>query len=147
MSEKITVLLIDDHELIRNGLGAVLDLEDDLDVVATAGSVSEGIERWRQYQPDVVITDLQMQDGTGLDVVRTIRKESDKVGLIVLTMHSGDEQIFAAMQAGASGFVGKDAPSTEVIKTARHAAVSPKAFVCAGLVGAMMRRSRLNRPL
>lgn len=140
MSEKITVLLIDDHELIRNGLGAVLDLEEDLDVVATAGSVSEGIERWRQYQPDVVITDLQMQDGTGLDVVRTIRKESDKVGLIVLTMHSGDEQIFAAMQAGASGFVGKDAPSTEVIKTARHAAVSPKAFVCAGLVGAMMRR-------
>ncbi|WP_182375864.1 response regulator transcription factor [Nocardioides sp. WS12] len=140
MSEKITVLLIDDHELIRNGLGAVLDLEEDLDVVATAGSVIEGIERWRQYQPDVVITDLQMQDGTGLDVVRTIRKESDKVGLIVLTMHSGDEQIFAAMQAGASGFVGKDAPSTEVIKTARHAAVSPKAFVCAGLVGAMMRR-------
>lgn len=140
MSEKITVLLIDDHELIRNGLGAVLDLEDDLDVVATAGSVAEGIERYRQYQPDVVITDLQMQDGTGLDVVRTIRKESDKVGLIVLTMHSGDEQIFAAMQAGASGFVGKDAPSTEVIKTARHAAVSPKAFVCAGLVGAMMRR-------
>lgn len=140
MSDKITVLLIDDHELIRNGLGAVLDLEEDIDVVATAGSVSEGIERWRQHHPDVVITDLQMQDGTGLDVVRTIRKESDKVGLIVLTMHSGDEQIFAAMQAGASGFVGKDAPSTEVIKTARHAAVSPKAFVCAGLVGAMMRR-------
>ncbi|MFC7502021.1 response regulator [Nocardioides sp. CPCC 206347] len=140
MSDKITVLLIDDHELIRNGLGAVLDLEEDLDVVATAGSVAEGIERWRQFQPDVVITDLQMQDGTGLDVVRTIRKESDTVGLIVLTMHSGDEQIFAAMQAGASGFVGKDAPSTEVIKTARHAAVSPKAFVCAGLVGAMMRR-------
>jgi DNA-binding NarL/FixJ family response regulator len=55
-------------------------------------------------------------------------------------MHSGDDQIFAAMQAGASGFVGKDAPATEVIKTARHAAVSPKAFVCAGLVGAMMRR-------
>ncbi len=140
MSDKITVLLIDDHELIRNGLGAVLDLEEDLDVVATAGSVAEGIERWRQFRPDVVITDLQMQDGTGLDVVRTIRKESDTVGLIVLTMHSGDEQIFAAMQAGASGFVGKDAPSTEVIKTARHAAVSPKAFVCAGLVGAMMRR-------
>lgn len=140
MSDKITVLLIDDHELIRNGLGAVLDLEPDLDVVATAGSVAEGIERYRQFTPDVVITDLQMQDGTGLDVVRTLRKESDTVGLIVLTMHSGDEQIFAAMQAGASGFVGKDAPSTEVIKTARHAAVSPRAFVCAGLVGAMMRR-------
>ncbi len=140
MSDHITVLLIDDHELIRNGLGAVLDLEPDLEVVATAGSVAEGIQRYREVAPDVVITDLQMQDGTGLDVVRTLRKESDQVGLIVLTMHSGDEQIFAAMQAGASGFVGKDAPSTEVIKAARHASVSPKAFVCAGLVGAMMRR-------
>lgn len=140
MSDRITVLLVDDHELIRNGLGAVLDLEPDLDVIATAGSVSEGIERYHEVSPDVVITDLQMQDGTGLDVVRTLRKESDKVGLVVLTMHSGDEQIFAAMQAGASGFVGKDAPSSEVIRAARHAAVSPKAFVCAGLVGAMMRR-------
>ena len=140
MSDKVTVLLVDDHELIRNGLGAVLDLEPDLEVVATAGSVAEGIQRSAEFRPDVVITDLQMQDGTGLDVVRTLRKQSDKVGLIVLTMHSGDEQIFAAMQAGASGFVGKDAPSTEVIKAARHAAVSPKAFVCAGLVGAMMRR-------
>ncbi|KRC56748.1 MULTISPECIES: response regulator [unclassified Nocardioides] len=140
MSDKVTVLLVDDHELIRNGLGAVLDLEPDLEVVATAGSVAEGIQRYAEFRPDVVITDLQMQDGTGLDVVRTLRKQSDKVGLIVLTMHSGDEQIFAAMQAGASGFVGKDAPSTEVIKAARHAAVSPKAFVCAGLVGAMMRR-------
>ncbi len=140
MSDNITVLLIDDHELIRNGLGAVLDLEPDLQVIATAGSVAEGIKRYHEVLPDVVVTDLQMQDGTGLDVVRTLRKESDKVGLVVLTMHSGDEQIFAAMQAGASGFVGKDAPSTEVIKAARHAAVSPKAFVCAGLVGAMMRR-------
>lgn len=140
MSDQISVLLIDDHELIRNGLGAVLDLEPDLRVIATAGSVAEGIQRYHEAMPDVVVTDLQMQDGTGLDVVRTLRKESDKVGLIVLTMHSGDEQIFAAMQAGASGFVGKDAPSTEVIKAARHAAVSPKAFVCAGLVGAMMRR-------
>ncbi|TQK70616.1 LuxR family two component transcriptional regulator [Nocardioides sp. SLBN-35] len=140
MSDMTTVLLIDDHELIRDGLGAVIDLEPDLSVVATAGSVMEGIQRAREVRPDVVITDLQMQDGTGLDVVRTLRKENDQVGLIVLTMHSGDEQIFAAMQAGASGFVGKDAPSTEVIKAARHAAVSPKAFVCAGLVGAMMRR-------
>lgn len=139
-NEPIAVLLIDDHELIRNGLGAVIDMEPDMDVVATASTVSEGVNAAMQVQPDVVITDLQMQDGTGLDVVRTLRKQSDAVGLVVLTMHSGDEQIFAAMQAGASGFVGKDAPATEVIKAARHAAVSPKAFVCAGLVGAMMRR-------
>ena len=136
----ITILLVDDHELIRSGLGAVLDLEDDMDVVGTAATVSEAVSRYTELQPDVVIADLQLQDGTGLDIVRTVRKQSDQVGLIVLTMHSGDEQIFAAMQAGASGFVGKDAPATEVIKAARHAAVSPKAFVCAGLVGAMIRR-------
>ncbi len=139
-SDNITILLVDDHELIRNGLGAVLDLEPDMSVVGTAGSVAEAITAYDSLQPMVVVADLQLQDGTGLDIVRTIRKKSDSTGLIVLTMHSGDDQIFAAMQAGASGFVGKDAPATEVIKAARHASVSPKAFVCAGLVGAMMRR-------
>jgi DNA-binding NarL/FixJ family response regulator len=140
MSDNITILLVDDHELIRSGLGAVLDLEDDMSVVGTAGSVAEAITAYERMQPMVVVADLQLGDGTGLDIVRTVRKKSDTTGLIVLTMHSGDDQIFAAMQAGASGFVGKDAPATEVIKAARHAAVSPKAFVCAGLVGAMMRR-------
>jgi DNA-binding NarL/FixJ family response regulator len=138
---KISVLLIDDHELIRDGLGTVIDMEPDMDVVGTAATVAEGLAAYDRLRPDVVVTDLQLQDGTGLDVVRTLRKQSNDVGLVVLTMHSGDEQIFAAMQAGASGFVGKDAPSTEVIKAARHSSVSPKSFVCAGLVGAMMRRA------
>ncbi|WP_370249973.1 response regulator [Nocardioides sp.] len=137
----LRILLVDDHELIRSGLSAVLDLEDDMDVVGTAGSVAEALARFAELRPDVVIADLQLQDGTGLDIVRTLRKGNDTVGLIVLTMHSGDDQIFAAMQAGASGFVGKDAPSSEVVKAARHAAVSPRAFVCAGLAGAMMRRA------
>jgi len=142
MSDRpIRLLLVDDHDLIRSGLGAVIDLEDDMDVVGTAGSVAEAVAQYEALSPDVVIADLQLQDGTGLDIVRTIRKSSNDTGLIVLTMHSGDDQIFAAMQAGASGFVGKDAPSSEVVKAARHAFVSPRAFVCAGLVGAMMRRA------
>jgi len=118
----------------------VFELEDDMTVIAQAGSVLEALAKYDELHPDVVVADLQLQDGTGLDIVRSIRKVSNTTGLVVLTMHSGDDQIFAAMQAGASGFVGKDAPATEVIKAARHAAVSPKAFVCAGLVGAMMRR-------
>jgi DNA-binding NarL/FixJ family response regulator len=136
----IRLLLVDDHELIREGLGSVIDLEADMDVVATAGTVGEALSVYEELKPDVVVADLQLPDGTGLDIVRTIRKASQTTGLIVLTMHSGDDQIFAAMQAGASGFVGKDAPSSEVVKAARHAAVSPRAFVCAGLAGAMMRR-------
>lgn len=139
--QPIRILLVDDHELIRSGLGAVIDLEDDMDVVGTAGSVTEAVAAYESLSPDVVVADLQLQDGTGLDIVRTIRKTSNETGVIILTMHSGDDQIFAAMQAGASGFVGKDAPSSEVIKAARHASVSPRAFVCAGLVGAMMRRA------
>jgi DNA-binding NarL/FixJ family response regulator len=134
------ILLIDDHELIRSGLGAVMDLAEDLDVVGTAGTVAEGLAAYDDLSPDVIVVDLQLQDGTGLDVVRSVRGRDATTGVIVLTMHSGDDQIFAAMHAGASGFVGKDAPATEVIKAARHAAVAPAAFVCAGLAGAMMRR-------
>jgi DNA-binding NarL/FixJ family response regulator len=110
-----TVLLVDDHELIRSGLAGVFELEDDMTIVAQAGSVVEALKKYDELRPDVVVADLQLQDG--------------------------DDQIFAAMQAGASGFVGKDAPSGEVIRAARHAAVSPRSFVCTGLVGAMMRRS------
>jgi len=141
MSEPISVLLVDDHELVRGGLASVFDLEDDMTVVDQAGSVLEALAKYDEQHPDVVVADLQLQDGTGLDIVRSIRKVSNTTGLVVLTMHSGDDQIFAAMQAGASGFVGKDAPSSEVVRAARHAAVSPRSFVCTGLVGAMMRRS------
>ena len=135
-----SVLLVDDHELIREGLAGVIDLEEDLDVVAQAGNVADALALYARLAPDVVIADLQLQDGTGLDILRAIRKQSNTTGVVVLTMHSGDDQIFAAMEAGASGFVGKDAPSQEVVRAARHAAVSPRSFVCSGLVGAMMRR-------
>ncbi len=141
MSENISVLLVDDHELIRSGLSGVFNLEEDMAIVGTAATVAEALEKYDELRPSVVVADLQLQDGTGLDIVRAIRKHSNQVGLIVLTMHSGDDQIFAAMQAGASGFVGKDAPSGEVVRAARHAAISPRSFVCTGLVGAMMRRS------
>ena len=139
--EPIRILLIDDHELIRSGLGAVIDLEPDLSVVGTAGSVAEALDQYAALRPNVVVADLQLPDGTGLDIVRAIRNQNDTTGLVVLTMHSGDEQIFAAMQAGASGFVGKDSPATEVVKAARHAAMSPRSFICAGLTQAMMRRT------
>jgi DNA-binding NarL/FixJ family response regulator len=136
-----TVLLVDDHDLIRDGLEGVFSFEPTMKVVASARSVAEALQLYEEHTPDVVVTDLQLPDGTGLDVIRSVRRGSDRVGLVVLTMHAGDEQIFASMEAGASAFVGKDAPSTEVVNAARHAAVSPRAFLCAGLVQAMMRRT------
>jgi DNA-binding NarL/FixJ family response regulator len=136
-----TVLLVDDHELIRQGLARAFEREDDMSVVGQAGTVSDGVSSWAELQPDVVVTDLQLPDGHGLDVVRAIREKSESTGVVVLTMHAGDDQIFAAMEAGASAFVGKDRKASEVVSAAKHAAVAPRTFLCAGLSAAMMRRA------
>ncbi|RYB95514.1 response regulator transcription factor [Nocardioides oleivorans] len=136
-----TVMLVDDHELIRQGLARAFERDEDMHVVGQAGSVNEGLRVFGELTPDVVVTDLQLPDGHGLEIVRAIREGNDAVGLVVLTMHAGDEQIFAAMEAGASAFVGKDSKSSEVVSAAKHAAVAPRTFLCAGLSAAMMRRA------
>ncbi len=137
----ISVLVVDDHELIRQGLVGAFGREPGMTVVDEAATVTEALKAYETHGPAVVVTDLQLPDGTGLDIIRAIRRNNQQAGLVVVTMHSGDDQIFAAMEAGASAFVGKDAPSAEVVKAAKHAVVSPRSFLCAGLVGAMMRRA------
>jgi DNA-binding NarL/FixJ family response regulator len=139
-SGPLRVLIVDDHELVREGLVGAFAREEATEVVGSVASVTEAMTVFTEDRPDVIVTDLQLQDGTGLDIIRQVRQRDEKVGLVVVTMHSGDDQIFAAMEAGASAFVGKDAPSTEVVRAARHAAVSPRSFMCTGLAGAMMRR-------
>jgi len=141
-----TVLLIDDHELIRQGLAGAFAQADGFDVAGQAGSVEDGLALAREVTPDVVVTDVRLPDGSGLDVVRALRKESKAVGLVVLTMYAGDEQLFAAMDAGASGFVGKDAPTSTVIGAARQAAIAPLTFTCMGLAEAMVRRMSSGVP-
>jgi DNA-binding NarL/FixJ family response regulator len=141
-----TVLLIDDHELIRQGLAGAFSQADGFEVAGQAGSVEEGIALAQELNPDVVVTDVRLPDGSGLDVVRTLRKENRQVGLVVLTMYAGDEQLFAAMDAGASGFVGKDAPTSSVVSAARQAVVTPLTFTCTGLAEAMVRRMSSGAP-
>ena len=141
-----TVLLVDDHELIRQGLARAFERDADMTVVGQAGTVADGVAAWKELQPDVVVTDLQLPDGHGLDVVRAIRVGGDTTGVVVLTMHAGDDQIFAAMEAGASAFVGKDTRATEVVSAAKHAAVAPRTFLCAGLSQAVMRRATSPAP-
>ena len=140
------VLLIDDHELIRQGLARAFERDDEMTVVGQAGSVAEGVKTYAALEPDVVVTDLELPDGHGLDLVRQVRQTSDAVGVVVLTMHAGDDHIFAAMEAGASAFVGKDSKASDVVSAARHAAVAPRTFLCAGLSGAMMRRATAPAP-
>jgi DNA-binding NarL/FixJ family response regulator len=137
----IRVLLVDDHELIRQGLARAFERETDVEVVGHASSVAEGLAMSRGLRPDVVITDLQLPDGSGLEVVRTLRAESDQVGIVVLTMHAGDAQVFSAMEAGASAFLGKERRASEVVSTARHSAMAPRSFLSPGLTETMMRRA------
>ena len=140
------VLLIDDHELIRQGLARAFERDEEMTVVGQAASVRAGIVAVSELDPDVIVTDLELPDGHGLDVVRQVRSRSESVGLVVLTMHAGDDHIFAAMEAGASAFVGKDSKATDVVSAARHAAVAPRTFLCAGLSAAMVRRATAPTP-
>jgi DNA-binding NarL/FixJ family response regulator len=143
---KTRVVLVDDHELIRQGLARAFERDPSMVIVGHAGSVVQALAAYEEHKPDVVVTDLQLPDGTGLDIIRAIRQQNVEIGLVMLTMHSGDDHIFAAMEAGASAFVGKDAPSSEVVSAARHAYMSPRTFLCAGLAGAMIRRVSDDRP-
>lgn len=141
-----TVLLVDDHELIRQGLRRAFERDEDFSVVGEAGSVQEALAVARATATDVVVTDIRLPDGSGLDIVRTLRQERAEVGLVVLTMYAGDEYLFAALDAGASAFVNKDAPAAAVLAAARHAATSPTTFSAENLGPALQRRVSASTP-
>ena len=144
--ETKTVVLVDDHDLIRQGLARAFERAEDFVVVGHAGSVADGRKAVTALRPDVVVTDVRLPDGTGLDLVRGLRERDDAVGIVVLTMYAGDEQLFAALEAGASAFVAKDAPADDVVAAARHAYVSPRSFTAANLADAMRRRMSPTGP-
>ena len=146
MAEVNRVLLIDDHDLIRHGLARAFEHQDDFEVAGQASSVAEGLRRFQDLRPDVLVTDVRLPDGTGLELVKEIRAQGFETGVVVLTMYAGDQQLFAALEAGASAFVSKDAPADEVVAAARHAMVSPRSFTAADLAGAMRRRMTPSGP-
>jgi DNA-binding NarL/FixJ family response regulator len=141
-----TVLLVDDHELIRQGLRRAFERTDDFSVVAEAASVAEAVAAATTHKPDVVVVDVRLPDGNGLDVARLLRDQNRDIGIVVLTMYAGDEQLFGALEAGASAFVAKDAPADDVVNAARHAVVSPRSFSAADLADAMRRRLTPSGP-
>ena len=104
-----TVLLVDDHDLIRQGLTRAFDRHDEFSVVGQAASVADGEQQADALQPDVVVTDVRLPDGSGIDLVARLRTKRTDVGIVVLTMFAEDSALFAALDAGASAFVRKDA--------------------------------------
>jgi DNA-binding NarL/FixJ family response regulator len=135
------VLLVDDHELIRKGLRHAFERDRTFEVVGEAASAAEAIRQAGALQPDVVIMDLRLaENSSGLEATRALRKSSATMGIVILTMYAGDDQLFGALEAGASAFVPKTSPADEVVAAARHAASAPSAFTAADLAEAMKRR-------
>ena len=140
------VVLVDDHELIRQGLRRAFERTGDFEVVAEADTVRAGVEAVRATAPDVLMLDVRLPDGSGFDACREVRATNSTLGIVMLTMYAGDEQLFSALEAGASAFVPKDAPADEVVAAARHAVASPRVFSAADLAPAMRRRLEPSGP-
>lgn len=102
------VLLVDDHEIVRRGLRAVLQERAEIAVVGEAGTVQSGIEEAARLQPDIVVMDLRLPDGSGVEACREIRSQSPDTKVIILTSYADEDALFAAVMAGASGYVLKD---------------------------------------
>jgi DNA-binding NarL/FixJ family response regulator len=116
---RIRVLVVDDHELFRQGIAGLLEFEPDMVVVAEAGNGREAVELFRRHRPDVTVMDLQMPDMTGLEAITAIRAEFPDARVLVLTTYAGDVQVTRALQAGASGYLLKSTLSVELMATIR----------------------------
>ncbi|MFW6205054.1 MAG: response regulator, partial [Actinomycetota bacterium] len=128
-----TVLLVDDHELIRQGLRRAFERDADFTVVGEAGTLGDATRLAMTQRPDVVVIDVRLPDGNGLELAQKLRQARSDVGLVILTMYAGDDQLFSALDAGASAFVPKSAPSDDVVAAARHASAKPTSFVASDL--------------
>ncbi|MBE0672485.1 MAG: response regulator transcription factor [Anaerolineales bacterium] len=119
METKIRILLADDHKVLRDGLRALLDGEGDMEVIAEAGTVDDAVQSTAKFLPDVVVMDLGMPGGSGLDAIRQIRQKELHVRIVVLSMHSGREMVMQVLQAGSDGYVPKSSAHTDLIQAIR----------------------------
>ncbi len=134
------LVIADDHALIRQGLRHALSADEAVEIVGEAGSAAEAEVVIDRERPDVVLVDVMLGDGNGLDLARTLRDRYPTLGIVILTMHGDDEYLFRALDNGASAFVLKSASSDEVLSAIKHARIAPTSFAAADLAGAMRRR-------
>jgi len=116
---KLRVLLVDDHGVVRAGIKALVDAQDDMVVVGEAGTAEEGIRRVGYDEPHVVVLDVRLPDGSGVEVCRDIRSRFPDVKVLMLTSFADEEALMAAILAGASGYVLKRVKTTDLIDDIR----------------------------
>lgn len=135
------ILLVDDHDMVREGLRAWLDREPDLDVVAEARTAADALERVRSARPDVVVLDVRLPDRSGVEVCRDIRSEHTDVAVLMLTSSSDDQALFDAMMAGASGYVLKKIRGNGLVEGVRRVAAG-ESMLDPALIAVVLRRVR-----
>ena len=116
---EIRILIVDDHEMVRDGLSVMMDREDDFTVVGEAKNGLEAVEQARSLRPDVILMDLRMPEMDGVEAMRQIRAEQDDIKFLVLTTFDTDEYIFDAIEAGAKGYLLKDTSREELFRAVR----------------------------
>ncbi|GAA4711264.1 response regulator transcription factor [Nocardioides conyzicola] len=121
-SRTIRVYLLDDHEVVRQGLRALLESHDDIEVVGESGSAVDAANRIPALRPDVAVLDARLPDGSGIEVCRTVRSVDPTIRALILTSYDDDEALFAAIMAGASGYVLKEIRGTDLIAAIRQVA-------------------------
>jgi two-component system, NarL family, response regulator len=115
----IRILSVDDHDLVRKGIAAILSTEPDLDLVAEANTAEEAIRLYRAHRPDVTLMDLRLPDQSGIETTRRILEEFPGAKIIALTSYDGDQDIYRALEAGVRGYLLKEMVHTEVIRAIR----------------------------
>jgi DNA-binding NarL/FixJ family response regulator len=145
-SERVRLLIADDHPVVRQGLRAMLDNEADLEVVGEAGSGREVVAMAGTLEPDVVLMDLRMPDGDGVEATTEIGRRYPSVRVLIVTTYETDADILRAVEAGATGYVLKDTPLPELVNAIRSAARG-ETVLAPSVAARLMRRMRSPSPL
>ena len=117
-NEKLKILIVDGHDIVRKGLAMLISRQKDLSVVAEAGTIAEALEKARAFIPDIVVMDIRLPDGSGIEACRDIRDENNKVKVLILTSYEG-EAVVGSVLAGASGYLLKELHSQEIVDAIR----------------------------
>ena len=117
-TEKLKILIVDDHDIVRKGLAMLISRQKDLSVVAEAGTIAEALEKARAFIPDIVVMDIRLPDGSGIEACRDIRDENNNIKVLILTSYEG-EAVVGSVLAGASGYLLKELHSQEIVDAIR----------------------------
>jgi len=144
--QQIRVMLVDDHEVVRQGLKALIEAEEDMMVIAEAGGVAEAVERAGMNRPDVIVMDVRLTDGSGIEATREIRAQHPETRVIMLTSFADDDALFSSIMAGAAGYVLKQVKSNDLVRSIRMVAEG-KSLLDPSMTGAVLERLRKGKDL